>query len=52
MSIFFIHHSSVQQVSHVLALLVQQGLSSPVALDGLEALRCLHLPGYDEGPCL
>ena len=52
MPIFFIYDSSVQQVGYILALLVQQGLSSPVALDGLEALRCLHFSGYDEGPCL
>ena len=50
--IFFIHNSGVQEVGDILALLVQQGLGSPVALNGLEALRGLHLPGYDESPCL
>lgn len=52
MTIFFVHHRSVQEVGHILGLLVQQGLGGAVALDGLEALRGLHLPGYDECPGL
>lgn len=46
------HNSSLQQVGHILGLLVQDGLGSPVTLDGLEPLRSLHLPGYDERPSL
>lgn len=34
------------------ALLAQHGHGGPVALDGLEALRGLHLPLYDEVPDL
>ncbi len=46
------HNSSLKQVAHILGLLVQDGLGGPVALDGLEPLRSLHLPGYDECPSL
>ena len=52
MAVLFIHNSSVQEVGHILGLLVQQSLGSPVDLNRLEALRGLHLPGYDECPCL
>jgi len=51
-TIILSHNSSLQQVAHILGLLVQDGLSRPVALDGLEPLRSLHLPGYDECPSL
>lgn len=51
-TIVFSHNSSLQQVAHILGLLVQDGLGRPVALDGLEPLRSLHLPGYDECPSL
>ena len=51
-TVFFIHDSSVQQVGDILGLLVQDGLSGPVTLDGLEPLGSLHLPGNDECPCL
>ena len=46
------HNGSLQQVADVLGLLVQDGLGGPVALDGLEPLGSLHLPGYDECPSL
>ncbi len=46
------HNSSLEQVADILGLLVQDGLGGPVALDGLEPLRSLHLPGYDERPSL
>ena len=51
-AVIFIHNSGVQQVVHIVSLLVQDGLRSTVGLNGLKALRRLHLPCYDERPRL